>query len=188
MRRHGLQDNTTCRIAVGALQSLTSTGIPALATVSECQRILVYFTKPCNLQAPPEHDVTQHILTTRPPIMARPRCLSGERLYIALKEFDHLLHVGIIRPSSSSLASPLHLAPETELGGWQPCGDYQVFNTETAYNSCTLSHVHDFTASVAGATIFAKIELVKVRHHMPEEPANISKTSITTPSGLCEYV
>ncbi|KRX51270.1 hypothetical protein T09_13633, partial [Trichinella sp. T9] len=48
-----------------------------------------------------------HISEPGLPVFARPRRLPPDRLELARKEFDNLL--GIIRPSSSSWASPLHM-------------------------------------------------------------------------------
>ncbi|KRZ87902.1 hypothetical protein T08_15546 [Trichinella sp. T8] len=58
---------------------------------------------PSNQRASIQH----HILTHGLPVFARPRRLPPDRLELARKEFDILL--GIIRPSSSSWASPLHM-------------------------------------------------------------------------------
>ncbi|KRZ48098.1 PiggyBac transposable element-derived protein 2 [Trichinella nativa] len=60
-------------------------------------------------QNPSNHraSIQHHILTHGLPVFARPRRLPPDRLELARKEFDILL--GIIRPSSSSWASPLHM-------------------------------------------------------------------------------
>ena len=58
------------------------------------------------------HKVTHHITTTGPPVHLPTHRLSPEWLDVALKEFEHMLQLGIIRPSSSSWASPLHMVPK----------------------------------------------------------------------------
>ncbi|KRZ81835.1 Retrovirus-related Pol polyprotein from transposon, partial [Trichinella sp. T8] len=72
-----------------------------------------------------------HILTHGPPVFARPRRLPPDRLELARKEFDILLDLGIIRPSSSSWASPLHMVPKKQPNTWRPCGDYRRLNNVT---------------------------------------------------------
>ena len=51
---------------------------------------------------PVKHDVTHHITTSGPPVSSSARRLSPEKLRIARKEFEQMLELGIIRPSSSA--------------------------------------------------------------------------------------
>lgn len=66
-------------------------------------------TRPAHKDTPLKHDITHHIVTKGPPVYARPRRLAPDRLRIAKAEFDHMLELGIIRPSQSSWSSPLHM-------------------------------------------------------------------------------
>lgn len=52
----------------------------------------------------------------RTPLFAQPRRLSGEHLAIAKLQFDPMLELYIIRPSSGSWASPLHMVLMNNLG------------------------------------------------------------------------
>eukprot|EP00731_Ephydatia_muelleri_P016142 Em0009g566a len=70
----------------------------------------------CSSDTPVRHDVTHHIETTGPPVFARPRRLAPNRLCAAKQEFEHMLQLGIIRPSSSSWSSPLHMVPKKSSG------------------------------------------------------------------------
>ena len=67
-----------------------------------------------------KHGVTHHIDITGPPVAARPQRLAPDRLSVAQQEFEHMLALGIIRPSSSSWSSPLHLVPKKSPGDWRP--------------------------------------------------------------------
>ncbi|KRZ82123.1 Retrovirus-related Pol polyprotein from transposon opus [Trichinella sp. T8] len=80
---------------------------------------------------PATHSIQHHILTHGPPVFARPRRLPPDRLELARKEFDILLDLGIIRPSSSSWTSPLHMVPKKQPNTWRPCGDYRRLNNVT---------------------------------------------------------
>ncbi|GFV38993.1 hypothetical protein TNCV_965591 [Trichonephila clavipes] len=60
------------------------------------------------------HGTVHHIITTGPPVTARPRSLHP-KLYDAVKvEFEFLLAQGIIRPSKSPWSSPLHVVPKSD--------------------------------------------------------------------------
>ncbi|GFU25372.1 retrovirus-related Pol polyprotein from transposon opus [Trichonephila clavipes] len=105
------------------------------------------------------HGTVHHIITTGPPVTARPRRLHP-KLYDAVKvEFEFLLAQGIIRPSKSPWSS-LHVVPKSD-STVRPVGDYRQLNSVTEFDSYPMPYLNDLAHALHGKRIFSKIDLLR---------------------------
>ena len=101
--------------------------------------------------------------------------------------FLNIEAMGIIHHSNSPWAFLLHMLPKA-LGRWRPCADYKHLNEVTIPDRYPVPHIPDFSANLAEAKVFSKIDLVKGCYRIPVAPEDIPKTTTITPFGLYEFL
>lgn len=99
-----------------------------------------------------------------------------------------MLREGIIRPSESTYASPLHLVPTADNKVFRAGVHFRKLNASTVPDRYPVLHIHDFELRLRGSCIFSKIDLAKAYSQIPVAEEDIPQTAVTTPFGLYEFV
>ncbi|GJQ83754.1 hypothetical protein Trydic_g6786 [Trypoxylus dichotomus] len=69
-------------------------------------------------------------------------------LATAKLEFQHMVELGIYRPSKSQWSGPLHMVPKRD-GSWRPCGDFRALNAITKPGRYPVPNLQDFNAELS---------------------------------------
>nr|VZI18869.1 unnamed protein product [Spirometra erinaceieuropaei] len=86
------------------------------------------------------------------------------------------------------MASPLRMIPKAATIDWRPRGEYMTLNNVTDPDRYPVLHFRDFVSALFGRSVFSKIDLVRAFHQIPIVPEDVSKTAVTTPFGLFEFL
>ena len=95
-----------------------------------------------------------------------------------------MLEEGIIRPSKSVWASPLHMVPKKD-DEWRVCGGYRSLNQRTVADKYPVRHIEDFAHFLSGKRLFSKLDLVRAYHQIPVAVEDIDKTVYLSSRTCC---
>lgn len=184
---------------IDPLTGLTTTGrmlpteIHSISTINDSMpyadllQKYIHITKSTPFKPKKSSDLEHHIITTGPPVTERYRKLFGDKAIAAKTEIQRLLDFEVIRPSSSAWASPIHLVKKKN-GSYRLCGDYRKLNSVTVIDKYAPPLIQSLFLVTHGKQIFSTIDLDRAYNQIPVHDSDISKTAITTPWGLYEYL
>ena len=101
-------------------------------------------------------------------------------------QIDHLLELGIIRPSVSPWSSSVVTVKKKD-GGVRICIDFRAVNSITQPDPYQMPLIEEILEMLASARFISKVDLNKGFHQIPIEPADIPKTAFCTPWGKFEF-
>ena len=97
-----------------------------------------------------------------------------------------LLERGIIRPSSSSWASSVHLVTKKN-DSFGLVHDYRLLNNSTKKQNYLLPWINDLTQQIRGATVFSSLDLKHAFWQLDVRPSGRSVQLFCTSRGNFEY-
>ena len=107
-----------------------------------------------------DHQIQHHIKTSGPLTHSQPKRLAPHKLTYAKEQFE-MLNDGIIRPSDSPYASPLHLVPKLNSKEFRICVDYRKLDASTIPDRYPVPHIYDFASGCRILVSFQRLIWLK---------------------------
>lgn len=174
----------TLRTRTYNISTIDSTLPPPYA---DLLNVFIEITKPITKPSFSNMEHAHRIITKGSPVSSRPYKLAGEKAVSAKRQISEMLNNGIIRPPSSSYASPIHMVRKKN-NDWRLCGDYRHLNARTEPDMYSPPWIQELFWRLHGARIFSKLDLNRAYQQRPVHEDDIHKTAIITPWGLYEYL
>ena len=81
-------------------------------------------------------------------------------------EIEAQLKSGLLEPSDSEWASPLHVVDKSD-GSIRLVGDYRLLNKQIKPDKYNLPHIQDFTNRIQNAKFFSTIDMRSAFNQIP---------------------
>jgi hypothetical protein len=114
--------------------------------------------------------------------------LSLEEETLLVKYLDTMIKEGKIRPSSSTVGSPVLFVPKPNGRGIRLCIDYRHLNDYTKKDKSLLPIMEELSARVSGANFITKIDLKSGFYLIQMALGHEKYTAFRTKFGLYKYL
>lgn len=121
------------------------------------------------------------------PVAQSPYRLSPPKMKILRSKLDKMLQQGVIRPSTSSYASPIFLVPKDQGKDFRPVVDYRRLNKKVILESVPLPDLHNSFTWFAGARWFTVLDLNQAYYQIPLTEDCKHVTAFCTDWNLFEF-
>ena len=121
-----------------------------------------------------------------PPIKQKAYRVPLNKRKIIDKEIENMLKLGVIEPSSSCWASPVHIVPKKD-GGTRFCIDFRKINNITVTETTVLPTPEEIFDDLNGATIFTTLDLLSAYWQASLDKKSRKKTAFITHRGLFQF-
>ena len=157
--------------------------IPTAQTVSSLENL--FSQNPSafevdNFHCPTRHQTLHHIRTAGPPVCSKVRRLSPKKLDVLKLELQKLLDLGVIEPTESPYASPVHLVSKKNPGEFRITGDFRLLSEQTITDKYSIPLLTNFIRMLAGSTVFITLDLYKSYYQIRIAPEDVHKTAMIT--------
>lgn len=120
-------------------------------------------------------------------VSRRPYPLSPTEKQVVREHLKQLEAAGIIRPSKSPFASPIHLVPKKN-GKIRMTIDYRLLNANTIAEKQPLPLIRDQLARLAGAQWFITLDMASGYYQIAVHEDSIEYTAFVTPDTQMEFL
>lgn len=119
-------------------------------------------------------------------VKRKPYSLSHDKKVWLKQELQGMLEAGIIRPSTSSFASPITIVPKED-GSFRLCTDYRLINKQTDLFPYPMPRIDEIIDETGGCQWFSRIDLCKGYWQVPLKEDTKKFTAFVTPFDIYEY-
>eukprot|EP00775_Hariotina_reticulata_P002460 gene2461-2763_t len=103
------------------------------------------------------------------------------------RHVQEMLELGIIRPSNSPWAAPVHLVPKKD-GSTRLVVNYRGINAVTRKDAYPIPRMDDLLNNISKCKVMTSIDCWRGYFQVPMHPDSIERTAFITPFGLYEFL